>query len=180
MSTEYPSPPPDVPLGPPTPTAPRRRLPLLLAGLAGVVVGGGVVGAVWALSEGRETSGSPKSASSAETLAVETEPSTFTLTGSFELTEGAVGDGLGGCEGSGGYDDITEGTAVTVYDAAGTVVATGRLGDSTLSSGTCTFEVAVEDVPRGEDFYKVEVSHRGTVQLSGDEAEAGLFGASLG
>ncbi|MDX3615347.1 hypothetical protein OG920_18775 [Streptomyces europaeiscabiei] len=179
MSTEYPSPPPDVPLGSPTPPAPRR-LPLLLAGLAGIVIGGGAVGAVWGLSGGQEAASSPKSASSTETLAAETEPSTFTLTGTFELTEGAVGDGLGGCEGSGGYDDITEGAAVTVYDAAGTVVATGQLGDSTLSSGTCTFEVAVEDVPRGEDFYKVEISHRGTVQLSGDEAEAGQFGASLG
>ncbi|WP_055713143.1 hypothetical protein [Streptomyces torulosus] len=138
------------------------------------------MGAVWGLSEGQEAASSPKSASSTETPAAETEPNTFTLTGTFELTEGAVGDGLGGCEGSGGYDDITEGTAVTVYDAAGTVVATGRLGDSTLSSGTCAFEVVVEDVPRGEDFYKVEISHRGTVQLSGDEAEAGQFGASLG
>ena len=138
------------------------------------------MGAVWGLSEGQETASSPQSASSTETRAAETEPSTFTLTGTFELTEDAVSDGLGGCEGSGGYDDITEGTAVTVYDAAGTVVATGQLGDSKMSSGTCTFEVAVEDVPRGEDFYKVEISHRGTVQLSGDEAEAGQFGASLG
>lgn len=179
MSTEYPSPPPEVPLGSPKPTA-SRRLPLLLAALVGVVIGGGAVGAVWSLSGGQETSGRPKIVSSTETPAAETEPSTFTLTGTFELTEGAAGDGLGGCEGSGGYDDITEGTAVTVYDAAGTVVATGQLGDSTLSSGTCTFEVAVEDVPRGQDFYKVEISHRGTVQLSGDEAEAGQFGASLG
>ncbi|MFJ7181081.1 hypothetical protein ACIQXA_32880 [Streptomyces massasporeus] len=135
---------------------------------------------VWGLSESQETAGTPQSASSTETRAAETGPSTFTLTDTFELTGDAVSDGLGGCEGSGGYDDITEGTAVTVYDAAGTVVATGQLEDSKMNSGTCTFEVAVEDVPRGQDFYKVEISHRGTVQLSGDEAEAGRFGASLG
>ncbi|MEU1558836.1 hypothetical protein ABZ517_39905 [Streptomyces scabiei] len=178
MSTEYPSPPPDAPTESPPPPAPRR-LPLLFAALAGVVVGGGAVGAVWGFTGGEETGGNSESVSS-KPLAAETEPVTFTLTGSFELTEGAVGDGLGGCEGSGGYDDISEGTAVTVYDAAGTVVATGQLGDSALSSGTCTFDVAVEGVPRGEDFYKVEISHRGTVQLSADEAEAGQFGASLG
>ncbi|MBD0838202.1 hypothetical protein ICC28_05735 [Streptomyces sp. TRM68416] len=90
-------------------------------------------------------------------------------------------DGLGGCQGGDGYDDIFEGTAVTVYDGAGTVIATGQLGESTLESdGTCTFEVSVGDVPAGKGFYKVEVSHRGTVQLSEAEAEAGAFGASLG
>ncbi|MFG3088999.1 hypothetical protein ACGGAI_15410 [Streptomyces antibioticus] len=129
---------------------------------------------------GTDTVGSEASASSSATQTAEVEPSTFILTGSFELTEGAVSDGSTGCKGTGGYDDIAEGTSVTVYDAAGTVIATGYLGDSTLASGTCTFDVAVEDVPKGEDFYKVEVSHRGTVQLSGVDAEAGRFGATLG
>ncbi|WAU82215.1 hypothetical protein O1Q96_22070 [Streptomyces sp. Qhu-G9] len=138
------------------------------------------MGAVWGFAGGQDTANSPESASSSTTLAAETEPSTFTLTDTFELTKDAVGNGLGGCKGSGGFDDIAEGTAVTVYDAAGTVIATGHLGVSTLSSGTCTFDVAVEGVPKGKEFYKVEISHRGTVQLSADDAEAGLFGASLG
>ncbi|MGW4825551.1 hypothetical protein ACWEP4_43480 [Streptomyces sp. NPDC004227] len=38
----------------------------------------------------------------------------------------------------------------------------------------------VEDVPKGEKFYKVEVSHRGTLQLTVEEAESGQFGDSLG
>ncbi|MCD7437290.1 hypothetical protein K4B79_03530 [Streptomyces lincolnensis] len=115
-----------------------------------------------------------KSPSSAESQA----PGTFALTGTFELTDGVVADGLGGCTGSDGYDDIFEGAAVTVYDGAGTVIATGQLGDSTLDSDrTCRFGVAVADVPAGKGVYKVEVSHRGTVQLTETEAQSG---ASLG
>ncbi|OOQ54363.1 hypothetical protein AFM16_06750 [Streptomyces antibioticus] len=142
------------------------------------------MGAVWALTGDPDpdsaVSGTSASAGETETQTAEPEPTTFTLTGSFELTEGAVSDGSTGCKGTGGYDDIAEGSSVTVYDAAGTVIATGYLGDSTLASGSCTFDVAVENVPKGKDFYKVEVSHRGTVQLSGADAEAGRFGATLG
>ncbi|MFF7329677.1 hypothetical protein [Streptomyces sp. NPDC008150] len=80
-----------------------------------------------------------------------------------------------------GYDDITEGASVTVYGAAGDVIATGSLGHSeSVSYGTCNFDVSVPDVPKGEKFYKVEVSHRGTVQLSAEEAEGGKFAATLG
>ncbi|MGW5636710.1 hypothetical protein [Streptomyces sp. NPDC003832] len=104
----------------------------------------------------------------------------FDLTGTFELTGGAVSDGAGGCEGSGGYTDIYEGASVTVYDASGTVIATGGLGESSLAGGTCSFEVYIAGVPRGESFYQVEVSHRGTVHLTQEEAEFGQFGATLG
>ncbi|MYR42141.1 hypothetical protein GTW67_08940 [Streptomyces sp. SID5910] len=109
-------------------------------------------------------------------------PATFTLEGSFTLTDEVTDDGDGGCSGGydSGYDDIAEGTGVTVYGANGDVIATGALGDSDQLLGACTFDVAVPGVPKGEKFYKVEVSHRGTVQLSAEEAENGEFGASLG
>ncbi|MEV6738278.1 hypothetical protein AB0N14_15630 [Streptomyces sp. NPDC051104] len=91
-------------------------------------------------------------------------------------------DGDGGCAGTRGYDDIRDGTSVTVYDAAGSVVATGALSNSSYDEDTynCSFDVAVQDVPNGEKFYKVEVSHRGTLQLSAEEAENGQFGGTLG
>ena len=38
----------------------------------------------------------------------------FTLTGTLALTDGVIDDGLGGCQGSEGYDDIFEGASVTV------------------------------------------------------------------
>ncbi|KUL34795.1 hypothetical protein ADL12_20490 [Streptomyces regalis] len=110
-------------------------------------------------------------------------PDTFTLQGNFALTEDITSDGEDDdCKGryDSGYDDIAEGTSVTVYGASGDVVATGELGDSTYDSYICTFDIAVPDVPKGEKFYKVEVSHRGTVQLSAEQAENGELVASLG
>ncbi|MFE9604524.1 hypothetical protein [Streptomyces hokutonensis] len=86
-------------------------------------------------------------------------PGTFTLEGAFALTEDAS----------------------TVYGADADVIATGHLGDSNSPSyGTCTFDVSVPDVPKGEKFYKVEVSHRGTLQLTAKEAENGEFAGTLG
>jgi hypothetical protein len=35
-------------------------------------------------------------------------------------------------------------------------------------------------VPGGHDFYQVEVSHRGKIAVSGDEARAGAVGLTLG
>lgn len=68
-----------------------------------------------------------------------------------------------------------------MYDAADTVIATGQLGDSTLQDdGTCRFDVAVSDVATGQNFYKVEITHRGTLQLTETEAESGAFSATLG
>ncbi|MFG2472271.1 hypothetical protein ACGFXB_43510 [Streptomyces canus] len=161
-----PTPPPatwPAPLDVPPPA--KRRLSPLAAGLIGLAVGAGVVGGIWAIT----ASSGPS------------QPATFTLEGSFTLTDD-VSDNGDGCSGSydSGYDDIAEGTSVTVYGASGDVVATGALGDSTYSDYACEFKVAVPDVPKGEKFYKVEVSHRGTLQLSAEEAENGELAASLG
>jgi hypothetical protein len=64
---------------------------------------------------------------------------------------------------------------------AGDVVAKGELGESEeVAYGTCVFDISIPNVPKGETFYKVEVSHRGTVELSAEEAENGELTASLG
>jgi hypothetical protein len=157
---------PPMPAEPPAEPAPaaKRRLSPLAAGLIGLATGAAIVGGAWAAT------------------GISSGPGTFTLTGSFALTDSVIDDTSTDCRGSDGYDDIAEGTSVTVYNAAGDVVATGSLGDSTRGDdyGPCTFKVAVDGVPKGEKFYKVEVSHRGTVQLAADEAENGKFAASLG
>lgn len=169
MTNHYPEQPatPPHPLSlPPQPAIPpatRTGLRPLTAGLVGLAVGAGIIGGIWAITANSTTS-----------------PATFTLTGTFSLTENALtlGDN---CEGTGGYDDIREGTSVTVYGANGDVIATGELGDSTkVGYGACDFAIAVPDVPKGEKFYKVEVSHRGTIQLTAEEAEDGDFAGSLG
>lgn len=159
-------PPPAEPPAVPAAETPKRRLSPLAAGLVGLAVGAGLVGGIWAI-----TANSGPDA-----------PATFTMEGSFALTEKASSDGDGGCEGSydSGYDDISEGTSVTVYGASGDVVATGHLGQSELAGSACVFDIAIDDVPKGEKFYKVEVSHRGTVQVSAKEAENGDLFASLG
>ncbi|TXS07938.1 hypothetical protein EAO68_38130 [Streptomyces sp. wa22] len=110
----------------------------------------------------------------------DTAPDTFTLIGTFTLTEGAIRTEGENCRGNGGYDDIARGTSVTVYNAAGEVAATGSLGESEYSVGACAYIVTVDDVPKGEKFYQVEVSHRGKVQMTAEEAEAGKLAATLG
>ncbi|MEU0589958.1 hypothetical protein [Streptomyces ardesiacus] len=161
-----PTPPmPDAPPPPAAPsTAPAKKISPIAAGLLGLAIGAGVVGGIWAITANTGPS----------------KPATFTLEGAFALTENAlvVGDT---CEGTGGYDDISNGTSVTVYGAKGDVIATGHLGDSEKAGyGSCIFDVSVPDVPKGEKFYKVEVSHRGTIQLTAEEAEGGEFASSLG
>jgi hypothetical protein len=137
--------------------------------LGGAVAGAALVGTIWAV-----------------TANVPADADTFTLKGTFTLTDGvsSVGDN---CRGTGGYDDISIGTSVTVYDAAGTTVATGSLGTAEYESvadggilDMCTFQVSVPDVPKGSRFYSVEVSHRGRLQLTADEAQNAGFSGSLG
>ncbi|WP_331758862.1 hypothetical protein OH782_42465 (plasmid) [Streptomyces sp. NBC_01544] len=171
---------PDVPPMPATPPAAapaagktgiRRTLTTLLIG---AVAGASIVGGTW-YTTSRDNS-----------ITVDGKPAapkgTFTLKGDFTLADGAVDDGIGGCEGSGGYDDIALGTSVTVYDAAGAVIATSALTLSEYdeTAGTCTYDVSVPGVPGGEDFYQVEISHRGKIQLSAEEAKSGGFSGSLG
>ena len=172
QTPEQPSQPP-MPTAPPvdwptpltTPPAPeKRRLTPLAAGLIGLAAGAAIMGGIWAITATAGSGG----------------PGTFTLEGTFTLAEDAIEDGSGGCLGTGGYDDIREGTGVTVYGADGDVIATGALGDSTYSDYACEYDIAIDDVPKGEKFYKVEVSHRGTLQLSAEEAENGGFAGTLG
>ncbi|WP_326709635.1 hypothetical protein OG758_09895 [Streptomyces sp. NBC_01474] len=159
----------DIPPLPPTAppivlVVPKRAV--FTAALLGLTAGAAIVGGAWGLTA---SSGPDK-------------PGTFTLNGTFELTDSVVPDGDGGCAGTRGYDDISEGASVTVYSADGKVVAAGGLGKSTYDGDNynCTYKVAVDGVPKGERFYKVEVSHRGTLQLSAEEAEHGGFAGSLG
>jgi len=112
-------------------------------------------------------------------------PATFTLRGTMTLSDPTPLDyDHKACTGSGGYDDIVRGAAVTVYDDAGKVVGTSALGAgryaSEDSTAACVFPVRVPDVPGGSKFYRVEVSHRGQITVSAAEAKAGDFAASLG
>jgi hypothetical protein len=157
---------PDAPPEVPVAVPPRRNLvPLLVAALAVAVVAV-VVLVVVILTSGEDSDSSGGS---------------FEMTGTFSLTDGATGYAeQGDCQGYRGYDDISEGTQVTVYSSSGDVLATGQLGTSTYQGAVCEFEITVANVPGGHDFYQVEVSHRGKIAVPSDEARAGEVALTLG
>lgn len=105
-------------------------------------------------------------------LAVALGGTKHTITGEMTLmdSDGYDESIVGGCEGTGGYDDISYGTSVTVRDGAGEILATGSLEAGEDLGLWCNFPFTVEDVP-GADFYEVEVSHRGGLSYSDKEME---------
>ncbi|WP_410670723.1 hypothetical protein [Amycolatopsis sp. cmx-4-68] len=140
---------------------------LLFAGIAGAAL----VGALW-VGLDLARSGSPSGPAG-------TSGETFDLGGTFTLYSG--GYSYSTCGGSGGYSDITTGTAVTVYNAAGTVLSQGSLGTGHSDGvGTCGFTLSAPKVPAGEKFYLVEVSHRGRIMVQPDDARYGRVALSLG
>ncbi|GLY34666.1 hypothetical protein Amsp01_006900 [Amycolatopsis sp. NBRC 101858] len=133
--------------------------------------GAALVGALWA---GLDLAGSGAPISTPGTPA-----EAFDLRGTFTLNSG--GYGYSTCGGSGGYSDITTGTTVTVYNAAGTVLSQGALGTGRPNGGgSCVFTLSAPNVPAGEKFYLVEVSHRGRIMVQPDDARNGNVALSLG
>jgi hypothetical protein len=80
------------------------------------------------------------------------------------------------CYGVGGYADIGSGTAVTMTDERGLILAVGNLEDGVFGwSGAavgCNFRFGLGNVPDTAKFYSVEVSHRGKVTYSHEEMNA--------
>jgi hypothetical protein len=154
---------------------PRTRWVVpLAAGLAGLIVGAGGVGLAWGLTS--DPAPAPIAVPST-TVAV----ATFTLTGTMELAGATHWRRVSTqCEGINGYDDIAEGTSVTVYSGSGQVVGTGQLTDGVVFGTRCSLSVLVEKVPLGSDFFQVEVSHRGKLTLSAADAKAGKFSGTIG
>ncbi|WP_326644568.1 hypothetical protein OIE67_25690 [Nonomuraea fuscirosea] len=74
------------------------------------------------------------------------------------------------CTTGGGYDDIRQGAQVVVTDAAGKTIALGQLGAGGWKRDVgCSFLFTVPEVPAGEKFYGIEVSHRGRVQYTAEQ-----------
>lgn len=113
---------------------------------------------------------------------------TFTIRGSISISNNFAGsiryEGTS-CRGGGGFSDLTPGTAVTVKNGTGQVVATGALGTTVTAMttvpsvvaglpntvvGACTLNFAVQNVPGGLDAYVLTVSHRGDRVLRPAEA----------
>lgn len=106
---------------------------------------------------------------------------TFTVIGTLTLIDsGNENLGGGGCEGGGGYSDMTEGAQVVVRDATGKTIAVDALQAGTRAdSVTCEFGFEIFDVPpAGGGPYSVEVSHRGEISFT--QAEATDVALTLG
>lgn len=104
---------------------------------------------------------------------------TFTLRGSVTIENnnaGSIGYTGANCHGAGGFSDLVPGTAVTISNTTGQVVATGALGTTRTTSTVmsapaiglsatpyvtgCTMSFAVQNVPDGLPSYVVTISHR--------------------
>ncbi|KRQ28148.1 hypothetical protein BKG80_06650 [Mycobacteroides chelonae] len=104
-----------------------------------------------------------------------TTPRSFTINGSITIYDDNVSVPPGSsCRGIGGYRDIGPGTAVTVSDESGTLLAKSQLQSGTSAQGTCSLPFEIPDVPTGKKFYKVEASHRGEVNYTESEARRGI------
>ena len=138
---------------------PKKRSKLIIALVAGAALMGLGLGA-WAL--------------------LYTPP--VTVQGSVMLTYGESGSrydkpnyvaSKDNCWGQGGYSDIQEGAAVTVYGGAGQILGVGSLGAGMpIEKVGCIYSTTIE-VSGGEKFYSMEVTHRGELRASADEIEDG-------
>lgn len=97
--------------------------------------------------------------------------STITVHGSVTLSTGSFLNLGASCSADGGFSDISAGTAVTIGDQTGAIIAVGQLEPGRITqdaSGTallCSFGFDVQ-VPGGRAEYTVTVSHRGTQVVS--------------
>lgn len=90
------------------------------------------------------------------------------LSGSFTLQDGAFGKKGEPCSGNEGYDDIQAGAQVRIRNGNNKTLGVGSLGTGrNVPTGVagfmyCKFPFSVK-VSDGEDFYSIEVSHRGEI-----------------
>jgi hypothetical protein len=106
---------------------------------------------------------------------------TFTMTGTLILVDqtslGASAQvDKAPCEGTGGFSDLSSGTAVLVQDSTGQTLATGSLGAGQRdgASGACLIPFAVTGVKDGLSEYSVTISHRGTQVVTAANAHSGF------
>jgi hypothetical protein len=114
----------------------------------------------------------------APTPAPSPTPLFHTIMGTFDLIGTFPGPD---CSGTGGYDDIHEGTDVALKDRQGSVIAISTLGPGESQDRVCRFAFTIDDVPE-LPFYTVEVSHRGgvTKSLADLRADGWRFALQLG
>jgi hypothetical protein len=123
------------------------------------------------------------------TPAAPSSPAAFEVDGVLTLKPGQfLADNGTSCEGKDGYDDLALGAQVSVTDAAGAVVALGKIDAMSYTDdpggdglgGTCDLKFSIPGVPAGKSFYGVEVSHRGAVKFEEANLKAGPVQLTVG
>ncbi|MFF0245027.1 hypothetical protein ACWEU6_37065 [Streptosporangium sandarakinum] len=120
--------------------------------------------------------------SATQTAAPAPAPTAITIGGSLSTPGGVlIDDGDGNstsqtCRTAGGYTDIKEGAQVVITDAASRTIALGALeaGEFEMPNGSwaarrCVFPFSLSNVPAGQKFYGIEVSHRGRLQYTAEQ-----------
>lgn len=156
----------------------KRRLGPIIGGAVALVV----VIVATVLGTLAATGSSKPSTVAAPVATTSSAPATITVKGMLVLDSGDFTWNPGeGCWGIRGYEDLTADAGVTVTDAAGAVVALGRI-DSTIPitsddditiAERCELHFTAADVPSGKGFYGVEVTHRGAVKFTEADLTAG-------
>lgn len=107
---------------------------------------------------------------------------TFTMTGSLIVIDQSsllpdLQTDKANCQGTGGFSDLTPGTAVLVQDSTGQTLSTGslRAGKRDAASGACLMPFTVTDVKDGLRSYSVTISHRGTQVFTSGNAHSGVI-----
>lgn len=154
---------------------------MLATGAACLVIGG-AAGYAFGHSQttSRETSNGQPAAAGAPKHDRQSVGGSLELTDTTSSTYWSSGQS---CSGSGGYSDIAPGAQVTLTDGAGTIVGTTNLEQgNSLNTYTCVFNFEFQGVELSDDFYSVEVSHRGKITKSRSELQSssGRFQLSLG
>lgn len=119
-----------------------------------------------------ETESETKTETETETETATPEaPATLSREGSIQI-QGADNwkPVTGGCEGDSGYDDLTTGATVIVYDGTNNNAGAGSLDKSEISGTSCKMSFSISDVVGGSNVYLVEVASRGKLkaELVGD------------
>lgn len=97
---------------------------------------------------------------------------TTAVHGTLTLPDGGYSSVGNTCSGSGGYQDINAGVAVTIGDQAGKTLAVTSLGAGGFGGGGCVFPFAAQ-VPAATT-YTVTISHRGTQTFTPADVTAGF------
>ena len=106
--------------------------------------------------------------------AASSSPAQIHVRGTLALAYGGFVLGSDGCQGDGGFGDITPGTAVTVAGGTGQTLGIGALGGGQEDENSaCVFPFDVA-VPGGQSVYTVTISHRGTQTFTPAQVASGI------